>query len=48
MLIKAHISPPILALSDWDAPFQLHTDTSGLAFGAALTQVVECAEGVIG
>ena len=37
-LIEFPTSPPILALPDWQATFQLHTDASELGAGLALTQ----------
>ena len=47
-LIEFLTSPPILALLDWEATFQLHTDTSELGAGAALTQDIRETERVIG
>ena len=47
-LIEILKSPPILALSNWGAKFQLHTDASELGAGAALTQDVRGTERVIG
>ena len=47
-LIEIFASPPILALPNWEAPFQLHTDASELGAGAAITQDVRRTERVIG
>ena len=47
-LIEFLTSPPILALDDKEATFQLHTDTSELGAGAALTQDTRGTECVIG
>ena len=47
-LIELLTSPPILALPDWEGTFQLHTDTSELGAGAALTQDIRGTEHAIG
>ena len=46
-LIEIFASPPILALPNWEAPFQLHTDASDLGAGARLMQEVRGTENVI-
>lgn len=46
-LIQTLTSPPILAMSDWNTPFQLHTDTSELRARAAYTQVTDNSEHVV-
>ena len=47
-LTLALTSPPILAMPDWNRPFQLHTDASELGAGAVLTQTHEGSERVLG
>ena len=37
-LVNLLTSPPILALTDWNNPFRLHTDASETRAGAFLTQ----------
>lgn len=37
-LIELLIDPAILALPDWNKPFELHTDASEIGAGAVLTQ----------
>ena len=46
-LIKALISPSILALPDWDKPFRLHTDARGIGAGAVLTQFYDYLEKIL-
>ena len=47
-LIEFLTSPPILALLDWEATFQLHTEDGELGAGAALTHDTRETERVIG
>ena len=46
-LISLLTSPPILALSDWNKYFRLHTDVGETGTGAILTQIQEMLENTL-